>query len=97
MGYIQNFGKYVKAKEEKLTSANPKGITETVEPPEDQFKPLLGAQYTQIQTLTNTIQQAESKLAIDKKNLQTMETNYVKALSDARSKAQPQQTTTPTA
>jgi hypothetical protein len=98
MGYIQNFGKYVKTKEEeKQISSNPKGITETVEPPEEQFKALLGAQYTQIQALTTKIQQAETQLAMDKKNLQTLETSYVKALSDARAKAQPAQQTTPTA
>lgn len=95
-GYIQNFGKFIKKNEEtKVISADPKQIVETVEPPEEQLKAQFQQQYTQIQTLTTKIQQAESQLAIDKKNLQTLETNYVKALSDARAKLSQQ--TPPTA
>jgi hypothetical protein len=93
MGYIQKFGKFIKDGE------TPKqAITETVEPPSAELSAQFKAQYDQIQALTVKIQTAKNQLALDEKNLQTLETNYVKAMAEAKAKLpQPAQQTTPTA
>jgi DNA-binding protein H-NS len=93
MGYIQKFGKFIKDSETPKQT-----ITETVEPPSAELATQFKAQYDQIQALTTKIQTAKNQLAIDEKNLQTLETNYVKAMADAKAKMpQPAAPTTPTA